>query len=138
MKRANHFLQFIIHWFEWLLAVIIIFAVFGEGAMMVSALYDYIRTWELTEKFHTFLSDALLYIIGLEIALLLLKRDLILIIDIMIYTIARKVIIQNVAIWEVLLAVLAIAILYLLKLYGATLGQKVRQMAVEEIDEERS
>ncbi|MDY0323257.1 MAG: hypothetical protein RBR24_04475 [Candidatus Carbobacillus sp.] len=132
MKRANHFLSIIIHLFEWLLAIIIILAVLGEGAMMVSSLYDYIRTWELTEKFHTFLSDALLYIIGLEIALLLIKRDLILIIDIMIFTIARKVIIQNVAIWEILLAVLAIAVLYILKMYGARLSQKVRQMTAEE------
>ncbi|CAM3461837.1 hypothetical protein AB1399_01810 [Hydrogenibacillus schlegelii] len=131
MRLPSRILIRAIHLFEWLLAVIIIFAVLGEGAMMVTALANYILTWELSERFRSFLSDALLYLIGLEIALLLLKRDFVLIIDIMIFTIARKVIIQDVGMSETLIAVIAIMLLYGLKLYGA--GQKIRwrKMQVE-------
>ncbi|MFC4768396.1 hypothetical protein [Effusibacillus consociatus] len=109
-----------IMFFEWLLAGIIIVAVIGEGTMLVFKLVDYIVARELTEKFQVFLSNALLYIIGLEVALMLIKHDSMLIIDIMIYAVARKMIIQNVAIWEILIGVIAILILYYLKCYGVS------------------
>ncbi|MBE3562673.1 MAG: hypothetical protein IMX05_02925 [Hydrogenibacillus schlegelii] len=131
MRLPSRILIRAIHLFEWLLAVIIIIAVLGEGAMMVTALAHYILTWELSERFRSFLSDALLYLIGLEIALLLLKRDFVLIIDIMIFTIARKVIIQDVVMSETLIAVLAIMLLYGLKLYGAGQKTRWRKMQVE-------
>ncbi|MBE3595904.1 MAG: hypothetical protein IMW86_02555 [Hydrogenibacillus sp.] len=128
MSRPSRYLIKAIGLLEWMLAAIIIVAVIGEGAMMISDLFTYILAWELSERFHSFLSDTLLYIIGLEIALLLIKRDFVLIIDIMIYTIARKVIIQNVHIWEMLIAVIAILLLYWLKLYGAVRKTRWLQM----------
>lgn len=120
MKLAGKALEKLITYFEWVLAAIIIVAVMGEGTMLVMKLFDYFVAGELTEKFQLFLSNALLYIIGLEVALMLIKRDSMLIIDIMIYAIARKMIIQNVAIWEILIGVVAILILYYLRCYGVS------------------
>ncbi|CCQ92356.1 membrane hypothetical protein [[Clostridium] ultunense Esp] len=118
MKLPTSILTQIITFFEWVLAIIIIMAVMAEGTMLIMELYTYISDWQIAEKFQTFLSNALLYIIGLEVALMLIKRDAILIIDIMIYAVARKIIIQNVSVWEILIGVVAIILLYFLKNYG--------------------
>lgn len=118
MNRAGKLMEKMMIYFELILAGIIIIAVIGEGTLLVMRLFDYIVAGELNEKFQLFLSNALLYIIGLEVALMLIKRDSMLIIDIMIYAIARKMIIQNVAIWEILIGVVAIFILYFLRCYG--------------------
>lgn len=118
MKAPSRWIIQLITLFEWILALIIIIAVMGEGTMLIKQLYTYISAQEITEKFQTFLSNALLYIIGLEVALMLIKRDPILIIDIMIYTVARKMIIQSVSIWEILVGVISIILLYFLKNYS--------------------
>jgi uncharacterized membrane protein (DUF373 family) len=120
MNRVGKLMEKMMIYFELILAGIIIIAVIGEGTLLVMRLFDYIVAGELTEKFQLFLSNALLYIIGLEVALMLIKRDSMLIIDIMIYAIARKMIIQNVAIWEILIGVVAILILYYLRGYGGS------------------
>jgi Phosphate-starvation-inducible E family len=107
-----------VKFFEWLLAGIIIVAVIAEGTMLVHDLFSYIMEGEIMEKFQDFLAHALLYIIGLEVALMLIKHDMTLVIDIIIFAIARKMIILNVHMWEILVGILAIFILYYLKCYG--------------------
>jgi len=107
-----------VKFFEWLLAGIIIVAVIGEGTMLVHDLFNYIMEGKIMEKFQDFLAHALLYIIGLEVALMLIKHDMTLVMDIIIFAIARKMIILNVHMWEILVGILAIFILYYLKCYG--------------------
>jgi hypothetical protein len=107
-----------VKFFEWLLAGIIIVAVIAEGTMLVHDLFSYIMEGEIMEKFQDFLAHALLYIIGLEVALMLIKHDMTLVMDIIIFAIARKMIILNVHMWEILVGILAIFILYYLKCYG--------------------
>jgi hypothetical protein len=47
-----------------------------------------------------------------------IKHDMTLVMDIIIFAIARKMIILNVPMWEILVGILAIFILYYLKCYG--------------------
>lgn len=117
MLKVRSILTQAIYHFENILAVIIIIAVIGEGAVLVTEMYHDILNNEMATKFQTFLDHALLYIIGLEIALMLIKHDALLIIDIIIYTLARKIIIQNASIWEILIGVFAVLLLYGLKYF---------------------
>jgi len=100
--------------FEEALAVIIILAVAFEGIAMLGDLYRYVSTWELSTHFPQFLADVLFYIIGLEIAHLLISRSPVLMLNVLIFAIGRKVIIQTETVWEMLVGSLAIALLYVL------------------------
>ena len=70
------------------------------------------------EKFDLFLDGVLLYIIGLEVALMMIKRDPNLVIDILIFALCRKLIIQVSDTLDFLIGVLSILILYFIKCYG--------------------
>jgi len=100
--------------FEEALAVIIILAVTFEGIAMLGDLYRYVSRWELSTHFPQFLADVLFYIIGLEIAHLLISRSPVLMLNVLIFAIGRKVIIQSESVWEMLIGSLAISLLYLL------------------------
>lgn len=118
LKSLEQAFTQMVKYFEWILAGIIIVAVVAEGTMLIHDLFNYIMEGKITEKFQDFLAQALLYIIGLEVALMLIKHDMTLVMDIIIFAIARKMIILNVHMWEVLIGILAILILYYLKCYG--------------------
>ncbi|WP_134704341.1 phosphate-starvation-inducible PsiE family protein [Ammoniphilus sp. YIM 78166] len=118
LKSLEQAFTQMVKYFEWLLAGIIIVAVVAEGTMLIHDLFNYITEGKITEKFQDFLAQALLYIIGLEVALMLIKHDMTLVMDIIIFAIARKMIILNVHMWEILVGILAILILYYLKCYG--------------------
>ncbi|MBT9253863.1 MAG: hypothetical protein KM296_09355 [Brockia lithotrophica] len=99
---------------EEILAVIIILAVTFEGIAMIGDLYRYVSNWELSTHYPQFLADVLFYIVGLEIAHLLISRSPVLMLNVLIFAIGRKVIIQSETVGEMLVGSLAIALLYVL------------------------
>ncbi|MFC1600084.1 hypothetical protein ACFL3T_03595 [Patescibacteria group bacterium] len=58
------------------------------------------------------LSNVLLLIVGIELALLLIKRNPDYIIDIMLFVIARKLLINTDEIWELAIGILALAAIF--------------------------
>jgi hypothetical protein len=68
--------------------------------------------------FELFLDHALVYIIGLEIVLMLIHRDPYLVIDIVAFAIARKMVMATETGLDFVLGAVAIFILYYVKSYG--------------------
>ncbi|MCL6599595.1 hypothetical protein [Alicyclobacillus macrosporangiidus] len=71
-----------------------------------------------TSTFEIFLDQALVYIIGLEIVLMLIHRDPYLVIDIVSFAIARKMVMTTENGLNFVLGSIAIFILYYVKCYG--------------------
>jgi hypothetical protein len=67
--------------------------------------------------FQSILSNVLLLIVGIELALLLIKRNPDYIIDIMLFVIARKLLINSEAIWEMAIGILALAGIFAVRKY---------------------
>jgi hypothetical protein len=86
-----------------------------QGARMVFALPTLGTT---TSTFELFLDQALVYIIGLEIVLMLIHRDPYLVIDIVSFAIARKMVMTTENGLDFVLGSIAIFILYCVKCYG--------------------
>lgn len=67
--------------------------------------------------FQEFLSFILLLVVGLELAIMLIRHTAISIIEVMLYAVARKMLIYNTAALDMLLGVFTLAVLYGIKLY---------------------
>jgi hypothetical protein len=100
---------------EILLCVLLICGIVVEGGHIALALPT-LGTSPATFEF--FLDQALVYIIGLEIVLMLIHRDPYLVIDIVSFAIARKMVMTTENGLDFVLGSIAIFILYCVKCYG--------------------
>lgn len=102
---------------EIFLAMLIIIAVLISGvALVISAVQQGSLTHLLDyDNFQSLLSYLLMLIIGLELALMLIKHKPSNVIDVMIYAIARKMLIYSTATIEMLVGVIALGILFIIK-----------------------
>ena len=69
------------------------------------------------DNFQQLLSYLLLLIIALELAIMLIKHNPNNVIEVMIYAIARKMLIYNSSSMEMLIGVITLAILFIVKIY---------------------
>lgn len=133
-KTFNQIVTFL----EMMLAVIIIVAVVAEAFFLVSNLFDLIINEELTQNFEEFLSGVLLYIICLEVALMLITRNPNLIIEILVFAIARKMILSvKIEMIEIAIGILSIALLYGLKYMILEKMKKKKSMTIDESENEQ-
>ncbi|WP_017470459.1 phosphate-starvation-inducible PsiE family protein [Amphibacillus jilinensis] len=102
---------------EVFLAMLIIIAVLISGvALVISVVQQGSLTHLLDyDNFQSLLSYLLMLIIGLELALMLIKHKPSNVIDVMIYAIARKMLIYSTATIEMLVGVIALGILFIIK-----------------------
>ncbi|WDL95541.1 hypothetical protein [Alicyclobacillus sp. ALC3] len=124
-RQFKPFYQFIeqaIRVLEIVLALLLIVGVVGAGAMMVASLYGMLSVTS-SHNFQQFLDQGLLYLIGLEVAMMLIKRDPHLVVDILIFAIARKMIMTMTRGTDFFFGALAILILYFAKWYGLGNGR---------------
>ena len=117
MRTLEKGVERIIRIFEIILSLLLICGVAAEGVMLAISLPTIISTG-MGQYFQIFLDHALIYIIGLEVALMLIKRDPHLVVDILIFAIARKMIMTMSAGVDFLLGAFAILLLYIVKCYG--------------------
>lgn len=110
-------IEWFIRLFEIILSAFLIVGVVSAGVVLFSNLHSVFATGS-NSSFQQFLDNALFYIIGLEVALMLIKRDAHLVTDILIFAIARKMIVNMQSGVDFFLAALAILVLYLVKSYG--------------------
>lgn len=129
-RPFKHFYAFIeqaIRVLEIVLAMLLILGVVGAGVMMVASLYGMLSVAS-SHNFQQFLDQGLLYLIGLEVAMMLIKHDPHLVVDILIFAIARKMIMTMTHGVDFFFGALAILILYLAKWYGFGDGQLPRRL----------
>ncbi len=117
MKTTEKSVEQIIRIFEIALALILICGVAMEGATLVLNLRSIIIAG-MNPYFQTFLDRSLVSIIGLEFALMLIKREPRLVLDILIFAIARKMIMTMQSGVDFFLGSLAILLLYAVKSSG--------------------
>ena len=128
-RQFKPFYQFIeqsVRVLEIVLALLLIAGVVGAGAMMVASLYGMLSVTS-SHNFQQFLDQGLLYLIGLEVAMMLIKRDPHLVVDILIFAIARKMIMTMTSGTDFFFGALAILILYFEKWYGLGNGRFPRR-----------
>ena len=116
-----------LHWFEVLIAfgalgLVILGAVQLIG--LVSSVGDPGNMPEFFASFEELLSALLLLIVGVELAIMLILRRPESLLEIMFFVIARKVLIKTEHVYELLLAVIAIAMLFAVKKYLMTNDKK--------------
>ncbi|NLG86788.1 MAG: hypothetical protein GX489_06190 [Firmicutes bacterium] len=120
MKRYTDYILKSVAIIETFLAAFLIFAVASSSITLVRRLYyvitthDFMQTYDL---FQGFMAHALLLVIGLELALMLLKHTPSSIIEVLIYALARKLLIHATNAYELAVGVAALAGLFAIRKY---------------------
>lgn len=117
VEKAYQIAELIIRVLETGLAIFLVIGIFVEGILHAKQLWNVAYEGEL-QSFQIFLDYVLLYIIGLEVAMMFVKRNPNIMLDILIFAIARKMIIDTSKGNDFLFGALAILILYIVKCYG--------------------
>ncbi len=114
-KRFQHILN-IVHFLEVFLAAIIIVVVIISAVSILTGVYQDLiqRTFF---NLQGFLSNVLLLVIGLELALVLIKHTPESVLQVIIFAVARKVLIFAEASFEIAIGVVALAGLFAIRKY---------------------
>lgn len=96
---------FLLKWFEMLLALIVFIGVFVYSIGSIERLV--VMDWRTTETYYELIHRVLLLVIGLELVRTLLARDLVTILDLLAFVIARKMLKPDLTAIDIALSVLA-------------------------------
>lgn len=115
-----HKISTALHWIEVGLAGIsIIFVIIGIGYLFGELLHfwDHLSNTSLHLAFEDVLSDILLLVVGVELAIMLVRRTPESLIEVMFFVIARKTLIKTDQFYELLIGVAALAGLFAIRKY---------------------
>lgn len=105
----------VIKWIEVTLAIIIVLTVMAEGVYIVLDLLELIVNHNIIDQSQKVLGDFLVLVVSLEFAIMLIRKNPFAIIDIIMIALARKVVLEYKSSTDYLLAVITIAILFLVR-----------------------
>lgn len=120
MKRYTDYILKSVAIIETFLAAFLIFAVASSSITLVRRLYYVITTHDFTQTydlFQGFMAHTLLLVIGLELALMLLRHTPSSIVEVLIYALARKLLIHADTAYELFIGVAALAGLFAIRKY---------------------
>jgi hypothetical protein len=120
MKRYIDYILASVTFIETFLAAFLIFSVAASSITLVRRFYYVISTHDFTqtyELFQGFMAHTLLLVIGLELALMLLHHSPYSIIEVLIYALARKLLIHADSAYELAVGVVALAGLFAIRKY---------------------
>jgi len=135
-KRILSWLGILLHWIEVLIAIlVIVFVVFGVINIVQSGVYAKLGGEDFYHNFEGVLSDILLIVIGVELAILLIKRRPESVVELMFFVIARRMLVYVHEPLEILIGVVAIAGLFAIRKYleHATPKRQKLKMYTKEI-----
>jgi len=112
----------VIKWIEVILAILIMMAVFLSGKDLINIIYKVYVTEAINsyDIFQKFLSHLLLLVVGLELALMLIKHTPANVLEVMLYAIARKMLIYTNTTTDILIGVIALALIFIIDKYFHT------------------
>lgn len=110
----NRILHAIFKWSEWLIAALLFAVILFSFIEMIMVLSDNVQQHSLINNYKMILSEVLLLAVGLELILLIIRKDVYLVIDILILAISRKLIFYEESM-DMLISVFAILLLLLFK-----------------------
>ncbi|RBP42262.1 hypothetical protein [Garciella nitratireducens] len=109
LRKINaHF----VNWIEFSISIIIMISILIEGWYLIGEILKMPFSQNVNVYFTTFLGNALNLVIGLEFLKMLNGHDPSLVIDVLIYTIARSLVVQHPNHFGILVGVLSIAVLF--------------------------
>jgi hypothetical protein len=117
IERGYQIAELTIRVFEIGLSIFLVVGIIVVGILHAKRLWNETFAGEL-QSFQIFLDNVLMYIIGLEVVMMFVKREPNIMLDILIFAIARKMIIETSKGIDFLFGALAILILYIVKCYG--------------------
>ncbi len=100
--------------FELLLAIIVI------GALLVvlcEVPQMFVELWNTTGQFNEFLQGIFDMIIGIELLKMLCRHDLDSVVEVLLFAVARSLIIEHMPIYLTLVGIIAIAVLFIIRKY---------------------
>jgi hypothetical protein len=100
----------VIHKTEIVLAMITLIAVAVFSFNSLSSIFT--ADWSAVDTWYTFVNIVLTIVVGIELAKLLITHDLVSIKDVLIFVVARKMLSPDQTSMDILLAVLAFAVLF--------------------------
>ena len=114
LKRMETKMKGLISWLESLLAILIVAAVVVSAKDIIMLIYSVLITDAAGsyQIFQSLLSHILLIVVGLELALMLISHSAANVIEVMLYAIARKMLISSSNSVDVLLGVIALALVF--------------------------
>ena len=119
-NRVLDILAEFLHWFEvGLAALSVIFVGLGVLFLLGELLHfqETLRETTLHTSFEEVLSDVLLLVVGIELALMLVRRTPEALIEVMFFVVARKMLIKADTFWDLILGVAALAGLFAIRKY---------------------
>lgn len=102
----------LVNWLEFLVSIIIIISIVIEGTFLASAIFKLPYSPDESAYFSDFLGNALNLVIALEFLKMLNSHDPNQVIDVLIFTIARSLVVKHPDSFGILLGVFSIAILF--------------------------
>ncbi len=114
LKQIEKVMKRAIQWIEIILAILIVLAVLVSCKDVLVLIYNVFLT-EATASYEIFqglLSHILLIVVGLELALMLISHSAANVLEVILYAIARKMLISSSNSVDILLGVIALAIIF--------------------------
>ncbi len=117
MSEKLHKIAIIISRFTLILEFIISIFVFLGLFIMFTKLPNYISELAATGDFNNFLKMMFNLIIGIEFIKMLCRHDLDSVVEVLLFAVARYMIVEHLSIYQTLVGVIAIAILFVIRKY---------------------
>lgn len=119
LKKIENVITNIIMWLELVLALFILGAVILSCKDIISLIYKVFITEALDSYtvLQGLLSHVLLLVVGLELAMMLIKHNPGSVLEVMLYAISRKMLVSSSTTVELLLGVIALGLIFLIDKY---------------------
>ncbi|MBQ2643168.1 MAG: hypothetical protein IJF94_05130 [Eubacterium sp.] len=112
MKKINSILMMAIHILEKIIAVILMAVVIVAGVYLVKDIVEGIRVGFDNALIKTILSDTFNIIIVIEFIRVLVKHTMGMVVEVLIFALARGLIVADEKIWEMTITIVAIVLLF--------------------------
>lgn len=110
-QRAHNFVLHTAQLLELLVALVVIIAIL----ITFLSIPNNLKELFINRGFNDFLKDMFNIIIGIELLKMLCQHSLDSVVEVLLFAVARMMIIDHVKIWEMLIGIVAIAILFLIR-----------------------
>ncbi|HWO95179.1 MAG TPA: hypothetical protein VNM45_02270 [Bacillus sp. (in: firmicutes)] len=125
--KESKMMNFVFQIVEWAVVLLLLITIIFTFKELVFLLIHEIQNNDLLEHYKLIISEILLLAVGVEIVILIVKKDIYFVIDILILATARKLITYNQS-FEILICVACIFLLLTAKILKSKfMGQEVKQ-----------
>lgn len=104
-------------WLEVAISIVIIIAIMISSLSLVTGLVELLKNCSDTTAFQKFLGIAFNLVIGIEFIRMLCRHNLSSVVEVLLFAIARQLIVEHTSVVENLVAISTIAILFIIRKY---------------------